>query len=797
MTELKSFFRRIKNQKVFFGINLLGLVIGICFAILAFLFAQNEYKYDKHFTNTNDVYLLSCNNGRSRTFHNGQPAVFMDKIIENVPEIQDGIRIKWSDENVLINETRVDVTDFAYVDSSFFNFLGWQLIEGNPSQVLSAPLSLTISEKIAKQYFKDESPVGQIVNIGNELDFTITGVFQDFPEQAYIDVNYIASISSYDKISMNLLRGWNWHSSWLYLKLPNNADIALVEHKIAKVWDENTRDVSSKGDYMQAKLQPFKDNYLKSGEFTGFTDPLSYVVGFSIIAALILIISCFNFINLTIALNAKHVVDNGIKRVLGAGSKSFLRKVSFEISFYIIAALGISLIIISLLFPVLNSFLGKQISLSLVNNGFLWLFITALSCVIFFVCGGASILQIVGKRQNNLSNSTKNSKSTTLFSRRQKGIRNSLVVTQFAIGIVLVISAFIVNKQLSLIRQHDTGFNKEQIVAIENYEGETLKRYELLANILQQYPEVISVTSGSNVPLQGIYNYGGAEVPGNELQKINGCGFISVDSNYLSLIGAEFIDGRNFSATNTADRDQIIISESMAKALNLENPTGKYLTGLWDNKQRLILGVVKNIEYESLHEKELPVVFFYRRSENIRFQQQIMVKMKTQDLAATIADIEKQWMGISPDYPFKYSFLDEMFEENYLKEIKTASILNIMTVIAIVLCCLGLFALALSHIDTRIKEIGVRKVNGAKIAEVILLINKDFIIWIVIASLIAMPVAYIIMRNWLGNFALKTELNWWVFFLSGIITLVIALATISWQSWRAATRNPVEALRYE
>ena len=794
---LKLFFRRIAGQKIVFGVNLGGLVIGITFAVLAYLYAQNEFSTDKHFTNTNGAYLLACNNGRSQKMHSGQPPVFMDEILANVPEVAGGLRLKWSDENMKINEKRLEAIDFLYADSAFFKFMGWNLIVGNPEEVMSKPMTLTISEKMAKQLFLDENPIGQLVNLGNRYDFTITGIFKDFPEESYIHADFIASLSSWQIRSKGMLEDWGWHSSSIYLKFRPNADISGVEKKIADVWNLKTKDDHCKGDYIRAKLQPFQDNYLKSGEITGEADPEDYVLGFSLIAALILVISCFNFINLSMAVQAQRVQEYIIRKALGSDLKLFLKQVLLEISIYLAFAILFSSLIIKVLLPVLNGFLGKHLIFSFVGNLGLDIYLLLLSGVLLVGCGFYPAVHIFRSGKTSLQISSAGYFNMQRGPVSQKGFRNLLVIAQFAIGIILISSAIVVNRQLKLIRQHDTGFDKEQTLVIDNYEGNNESRYKVLTEALQQYPGIVSVSCGSNVPADGVSNWGSATVVGDEQKKMEGCGFISIDYNYLDLIGAKITQGRNFNASQTSDVDQVIITETMDKTLKLDHPVGTFLTDMWDDKYREIIGVVQDIEYNTIHQKQLAIAFFCQRTHYTNFYKQILIKLKPGQISERLATIEKQWKQIAPDYPLKYRFLDDIFNANYQKEVKTGEILSVMAAIAIALCCMGLFALALFYIHARTKEIGIRKVNGAKISEILTILNSDFIRWVAIAFVIATPVAYYAMHKWLEKFAYKTELSWWIFALSGIIALGIALLTVSWQSWKAATRNPVEALRYE
>ncbi|HYQ57104.1 MAG TPA: ABC transporter permease [Draconibacterium sp.] len=788
---IKIFVRKVVRQKLFFGINLVGLTVGMFFAILAFLYIQDEFRYDKHFTNTDDVYLLSCNNGRNRKLHRGQPAIFMDRILTNIPEIRNGIRINWSDENMLANDIRMEAIEFCYADADFFNFLGWQLVSGKPNEVLAAPMTITISEKMATQLFGDKNAVGQIVNIGNKYDYTITGIYKDFPDQAYIDVDFIASISSFKAGTGGLLDQWGWHSSWIYLKVPDSNNLDEVESKIASVWNQHTEDEHCKGDYIEANLQSFKDNYIKSGEITGLADPFTYIIGFSIIALLILIISSFNFVNLSMAINGQRSSENQIKRVLGANHVQLIRQIVFEVLIYLGAAILLSSVIIKISLPAVNAFLNKHIQFYFLDIDLI-LFLTIVCIVLLAVCGLSTAVLFIKRTDEKQSYAIRSASSKI-----QKGFRNSLVTVQFTIGIILIASTIAVNQQLKLIRQHDLGFEKEQILAINNDEGNNGRRYELFKEALKKYPEIVSVSCGTNAPVDGVNNFGGATRVDDNQISMEGCAFVAVDHNYLNLIEAEFLQGRNFADGKNDNIDQVIITETMAKKLQLKDGAGTFLTDMWGDRRREVIGVVKDIEYETIHEANVPIAFFYRSSANINYYRRILVKLTPVNLSHILSVINDEWKNISPEYPINYQFLDKLFDDNYSTEVKTGKLLGIMAFVAIFLSGMGLFALALFHINSKVKEIGIRKVNGAKVIEIITMLNLDFLKWIVIAILIATPLVYFIMHKWLENFAYKTTLSWWIFALAGVLALGIALLTVSWQSWRAATRNPVEALRYE
>jgi putative ABC transport system permease protein len=398
-------------------------------------------------------------------------------------------------------------------------------------------------------------------------------VFKDFPEQSHIRTDFIASLSSYRISTPHYFNEWGWHSSGIYLKVDQKADLNKVKLKIAEYWNLKTEDRSCTGPHIRAELQPFKHIYLKTGEIMGTFSALDYVFGFSVVAVFILLISCFNFINLSIAVNSKRTTETGIKKVLGANGRLFLRQVIIEMTLYLTLAFVLGCLLIKLLLPKINILISKQLTLNLFHNHEFTLFMGFMFLFMLFVCGSIPFLMLT--RSNTLGllrGVTFFRHRTSISGNVQNTFRNTLVIAQFAIGILLVISTLVVNKQMRLIRQHDTGFDKEQMIVVNNYEGDQQSRYEKMRNLVKTYPEIKDITSGSGVPLNGINNWGGPSVFGDDQNQMQGCGFVSVDANYLSVIGAELIAGRNFNPESPSDKEKVIVTETLVKALHLDNP---------------------------------------------------------------------------------------------------------------------------------------------------------------------------------------------------------------------------------
>ena len=634
------------------------------------------------------------------------------------------------------------------------------------------------------------------LRVSQFLNVTITGVFKDFPKQSDIQADVIASLSTKESYNPYMFNGWGWFSSEIYVQLDAKSNVAEVNGKIKKLWNTVSENGGYRGDNIRFILQPFSDIYLKSGYLSNDSNNLMIVFGIGILALFILVIACFNFINLSIAMASKQNIETGIKKTMGANRLDFCRQVFLEVALYMVVALMLSFLIISVVIQPVNHFINKELSFDLLTNIPLLVFLL-LTGIILTV--GTGILPLFNLLRNETANVLKGvkimPKKKIAGISFQGNLRNILVIVQFTFGIILILSTIIVNKQLRLIREKDSGFDKEQVMVLIN-PGNPETQYNNLKQALSKYPEVSLVTSANNVPTDGIWNWGTPKVVGENWREVNECGYVCVNYNYFKAIGAEFILGRDFITDQASENEKIIITETLMNKLDLKNPIGYKLTDLWDGIDREIVGVIKDIEFNNIHNKRSPVLFFCR-NQNLGCYQKIIIKMQSGNLSKTIDQIKNEWKQVAPDWPIDYFFLNEKFDANYNKEKQIATVINVLTWIAIFLCSLGLFGLALYNINGRIKEVGIRKVNGAKESEIMLLINKEFIAWILTGYIIAVPLSLLMMNKWLSSFAYRTSIPWWAILLAGVIAFAIAILTVSWQSWKAAIRNPVEALRYE
>src|ERR1035437_5757126 len=688
---LKFAFRNLRRHKVFSIINVLGLSIGLTGCLLACLFIQDELKYDKHFTNTNSVYRLVGNNADGVNISYYQPAVFLPLILEKYPEIESGNCIIKRDLNIGYNQNHFIANDFIFSDSNFFKFYGWKLLTGNPDNVLNAPGNVVISSKKAKELFGNEDPVGKVLTLELTNVLTITGVFKDFPSQSQIKTDFIASKSTLKTVNPGVLASWGNYGSSLNLKLLPTADLSDLMQKISQLWNNNPLNdcCGEKGPNVHLRLQQFRKVYFQTMTINGEKLGNSiYIIGFSVIAGILLIIALFNYINLSIAQIASRFLEAGVKKVLGASFTNLYNQLLVETSMYVFIAILISNFFLGTILPGFNSFIGKNIEFALFTNPVFLVFniaiflCTIISTTLYPAFYFARIQPLAAINSGKYCLSSKLGKRSYFW--------DVMVTMQFALAIFLIVSAFMVNKQLYFIRNTDSGFVRENVISIQNgWDSSLEKRYQLYKEKILKLPEVTMVSSGLNVPPDRIWNSGSPKVVNSPSKLIANCGFISVDYDYFKVLGCKIVEGRDFDRTLNTDENKCIISETFRRKMGEKNPIGIILDGLWEEKKREIIGVVNDINFNTMHDEIKPEIFLLHHSLPSHYH--ILVKFKTANTAALLTKLEKLWIEMAPEEPFTYFFLDEKFESNYRKEIQVAKILNILTGVAIFLCCLGLF----------------------------------------------------------------------------------------------------------
>ena len=724
------------------------------------------------------------------------PAVLHSEI-EKVSGIEKFARLQtyMGERNISIDNQIFVADKFLFGDPEILDIFDFEFMLGNPKNALSKPFNIIISQQTAQKYFGSTDPLGKTISFDNH-DFTITAVVKDLPDQSHFSMNFLASFSSYQTINNDLLTKWYISSVNYYLIVPQTVKPAEVESQITLLFAKGNGIPDDKIEFSMM-LEPLADIHLRS---TGtrwdnaIKGDIKVVYGFIAIALLILGIAIANYINMLTANYQQKVRENSIRKINGASEWSVILLQVTETLTFLIISLIVSFVLVYMLLPLLNQLSDKNLAISfdaLVSGGIMLLAILILSVIypIFFM------------RMFKPGQLIKN-QAVILGLHKQKQhlwVRGALITFQMVIATVLIASTLIIIKQLHLVTKEKIGFDQEnKLVVINPYSPNMQHRYELLKEMFTAIPSIKKVGVTQNAPGGFINNFTAVWLPGlNEESKVD-LGQITVDHNFIPAIGGKIVQGKNFDKNILYDEQMgIVINESAVKALNLPDPIGQKLViqnnAYTPNNEMEIIGVVEDMQYFTLKEASKPIMYFIRPWG----YHNMIISLEKGNYQQVLSKIELAYKEVEPSLPFAFQFMDDRINSNYKTEVNTAKITTSLSAVAIFLSILGILGMILFTIQQRVKEIGIRKVNGARISEVLVMLNKDFVKWVAIAFVIATPIAWYAMNKWLQNFAYKTTLSWWIFALAGLLALGIALITVSWQSWRAAVRNPVEALRYE
>jgi putative ABC transport system permease protein len=805
---LKNYFktalRNLMRYKGFSFINILSLAIGVTGCLLIGLFVWDEWKFDKSIPEGENIYRMYG----QRTDHNATtyqapvPPMYATFLQQQYPEIDTATRMMMIGDKYLmgVGEKTAYEEKGRFVDPSFFQVFPFKFLKGDPNTALTAPATIVLTQELSQKYFGNEDPLEKTIKIDTDT-FTVKGVLATLPDHIHLDFRYLMSLSSVN-VPQERMEKWTWTQFYTYVKLKPGTNVKQLQDKFQAYIKneieprENNSDVST-----MPVFQPLKDVHLNSSDFIydhAKRGNATYVKGLTIIALFVLLIACFNFINLATARSFRRAKEIGVRKVVGADRRQLVVQFIGETVLLSVFAVIIAVIATLLILPYLNSFTEKNISFNLFSNPLLLLLIMAAAIVIGIFAGIYPALILSGFKPIKVLKSTKAAGENI----RTGWLRQGLVVIQFALSALLIISSIIVFRQTKFLNDKDLGFNKEQLIYFQT-RGDVTTNLETFKSELLQSSNIISVTSGYGLPGD---QFAGESVklPGRGEDKSQPTNLFIGDHDYVKTLGLNIIAGRDFSKEMSTDVEEaFIINETAVKEFGFDTPENALGQQIhWDKwiadsanpvKKGKVIGVVQDFHYKSLHEKVTssviqiypPVLF------------KVAVKLKTADVQKTIAYINETWNKFSPQYPLDYKFMDETYEQMYKSETKLSSILWIFTFMAIVVGCMGLFALAAFTAEQRTKEIGIRKVLGASVMNIVGLLSKNFLMMVFIASLIAFPVAWWAMNNWLEDFPYRINISWWVFGITAVVAVTIALITISFQAIKAATTNPVKSLRTE
>jgi ABC-type antimicrobial peptide transport system permease subunit len=777
---LKVAFRKMMRQKVFSFINIAGLSIGMATCLLIFLWIQDELNYDRFHENADNIYRVVMNDQK---YGVKWPVVSIPvgpALKKDFPEIRDSVRVSDFRGLLTYEDKKFDEIG-AYVDPSFLEIFSFPLERGNSETALQSPLSIVISQKAAEKFFGLENPLGKNLKVNNDLDLTITGVIKNIPENSYFDLDFLIPFEIFEKRDRDPTN-WGRFQLYTYILLQDNSSYKELGTKMAGLLQEHNVRPGPR-----LELEALTRIHLYASDGGG---DIRYIYIFAIIALFILAIACINFINLSTARSSTRAVEIGMRKVSGALKTDLVKQFIGESVLISAIALAFAIALVFLLLPTLNNLAGKRLSLAPQGNWIMFLGFVGIVLFSGFLAGSYPALFLSALKPVNILRGTL---IPTRGGAKRALFRKALVVCQFAISIFLIISTFIIFKQLHFIQNRNLGYQKDHIVAVP-LRGNASGQYEAFKNELLRDSRITHATGTSEVPVMIGKIHIGYDWEGKDPEIEARMYEVLVDHDFIKTLNMSIVQGRDFSKEYKTDTSEaFILNEAAVKYMDIASPIGKDFS--FSDRKGTIVGIVKDFHFRPLHEEIEPLVMFCMQGSFNYLC--IRVQPEISGLPGTIRYIERVWNKFAPHFPFQYSFVDATFDRFYRSEQKTGRIFGYFTFLAIFISCLGLFGLAAQIAEQRTKEIGIRKVMGATVAGMTLLLTRDFMKWIIVANVIAWPTAYFAMNRWLQNYAYRTNIEVGIFILAAIMSLLIAFLTVSFQTFRAAMADPVKSLRYE
>jgi putative ABC transport system permease protein len=802
---LKTTVRNIVRHKGFALINIIGLSLGLTACLLIGLFVWDEKKFDRFVPEGERVYrIISDNKGANETKTMGwTPPAYAAAMEQSFPEVKQKLRILNLQSKVLIETGNLKIYEEGGMASeeSFFEIFPLSLKYGSAKEALKEPNSIVLTEALSRKYFGDKDPVGKAIMLDKQ-PFVVRAVIADALQHFHLRLSYILPLSA-AAIPPERMERWTWNQFNSYVKLKPGTDYKKLEPKFQKLVQEKSAPEMEPGESVKPFLQPLHKIHLYSSHIKfnwTVQGNILYVNALITIAVFILVIACFNFVNLATAKSLQRAREVGVRKSIGASRRQLFLQFTGETLVLTFFSILLSAGLVFLFLEPLNEFTGKSIPASLFSHPVFLLILLVLGFIVGVLAGFYPAWVLA---RFNAVKVLKGNSSSDASPGKIPWLRNSLVVVQFALSALLIVSAIVVFRQVNYLHNKELGFNKEQIMFFPIRGDKMAAEYASFKDQLLQGRGISSVSIGYGFPGDAVAG-DQVQVPGPEGEKTHSATLLIGDHDYVSTLGLQLLGGRDFSRDIKTDADEaFIINETAVRQLgfgSIDKALGHPLKWkVWSNtnpdstKLGKIIGVVKDFHYKSLYDKMETAVIQIFPPANVK----VAVKMNSADAAAGIDHVKSVWKRFSPEYPIEYKFLDENFENMYESEDKLRTLLAIFTAIAISVGCMGLFGLAAYAAQRRIREIGIRKVLGASVNGLVILLAGGFIRLVLVALLIAIPVAGYLMNLWLEDFAYRIAVEWWVFALAAAIAIVIALLTVSVQAIRTALMNPVRSLRSE
>lgn len=781
---LKTAFRNLWKNKTYSFLNIIGLSVGIACAALIFLWVEDELTYDHYFKNREHLYIVKDQqtyDGTTFTF-DATPGPLAPSIKSEVPGISNTARATWSNKMLFsLDDKRIYEQGF-YTDSSFLSMFHLDFIKGTATNAFSNVHSIVVTEKMANKFFGTTDVIGKTLKINNGDDYAITGVISDIPENVTMKFDWLASFKIYEEKN-SWLQQWGSNGLITYVEVQPSANVKEINDKLYNF-------IKSKGDNYNARfsIYPISKLHLYNSFTNGVEDKngrIRYVRLFTIIAWIILLIACINFMNLATARSEKRAREVGVRKVLGAGKSKLIAQFLGEslVMSFLSALLAVG--IVYLLLPLFNTLVDKHMQMDIFNPlHFGSLLLLAVLCGLFagiypafFLSSFRPVIVLKGLK--------------LALSDSAGWIRKGLVIVQFSISVILIVCTIIIYQQIQHVKSRDLGYNKQSLI-YTSLNGHMKQHFSAIKADLLASGVVQNASLSNSYVLNMGSNTGDFGWEGKDPQKQILITVEGVSPEYINTMGMHLGGGRDFYQDIKTDSNNVIINESLAKLMGKKDAVGSQITR--DGQSYTVVGVVKNFLYNNMYSEGAPLIF-YSDTSNTNF---LNIRLKPEaDLKIALNKIERVMKANEPGYPFEYKFVDEQFDKLFKTESMIGKLAGIFALLAIIISCLGLFGLSAYTAERRTKEIGIRKVLGASVPGITTMLSKDFIRLVLISFVIAFPLAWYFMHQWLQDFEYRITINWMVFAGAGLIAMVIALTTISFQAIRAAVSNPIKSLRTE
>ncbi|ACT96044.1 ABC transporter permease [Dyadobacter fermentans] len=781
---LKIAWRNLLKNKTFSSINILGLALGMACSLLIMLWVQDEIKMDRFHENDARLYSVMENqhySGEINTYP-ATPGILAENIVKDIPEIEKASQILWEETPVLLVGNVFDNEKGRFVQGDFLTMFSFKLTHGDAKTALKRPDGIVISQKIADKYFKGVDPIGKAMRVDNKHDVVVTGVLDEVSRYSSMKFDFLMSYDVWQK-------GAPWSKEWgnngprCAVMLAKNADIDKVNAKI-----EDYIKTKNKDSNVDLFLIHYGESYLYSNWEAGQQNGgrIEYVRMFTVVAVFILIIACINFMNLATARSVKRAKEVGLRKVVGAYKASLIGQFMGESVLITLLSLVVAVAIVLVLLPGFNSLTEKQLALDFLDPT-LWALLLLLTLITGLIAGSYPALFMSSLNPVTILKGALKFKPSAAY------FRQGLVVFQFGLSIVLILSMIVIYRQIDFIQHKNLGFSQENLLYIPDIENTMTTNFDAFKQALESEPGIKSVARSQANPLAYGSSTMGVSWPGKDTTKqllfnVNPVGF-----DFIKTMGIRLLDGRDFSPSFGTDTSNYLVNEAAAKKIGYKDPVGKELT-MWGRKGKII-GLMKDFHIGSLHVAIEPLII------NLQPKKEAwgvgMIRAEAGKTQQAIESTEKVFRRYNAGVPFKYYFADEEFANLYKAEMVVSKLSNYFAFLAIFISCLGLFGLAAFTAEQRTKEIGVRKVLGASVTNLVGMLSADFVKLVGVAAVIAFPVAWYFLNGWLEKYAFRIDMEWWYFAVAGIAALLIALFTVSFQAIKAALMNPVKSLKSE